>query len=287
MPYQINVSTNIGLYASGNTVVANTPLSAILLNILQTVTHPTYTQPTLTISESFTSAYEIGTQITNPQLTLNWVQNDAGTGVGYAFLSSADSINYTSIYSQQFSLPSTLNTSQTFPSYYLTSTVYYEASSYYPTGIAKTNNLGQTDTVGQISANSITSTFTLSPWYSIYVTYDNIHSTPATSSDIRSVFTNTYQSNQYNPNSTITLNQNGTFTRIAFAYPASIYGNTNSIAVYDNNLGHYITPSFTSGSALISIPGQNNLGSTPYYVWTFLLPNNASYTNPNLTITIP
>lgn len=141
----INVNgVNIGMYTSGDTIPAGTNLETIIANVLQKVTLPTYTAPSLSLSGTSPSTVEAGTTM-NITLDASFMKNDAGDLTGFRILEGLTELESDVAVVSPFVVPA----------HRIIDTVeQYKSEVDYGDGPVKFNNLGTDYPVGQISTGT-------------------------------------------------------------------------------------------------------------------------------------
>ena len=154
--------TSFGKYPSGSTPnwKGLTAIQAIEDAIVQVI-HPTYTAPSASISSSpGQGSYEIGTNLGTITLSSTYNQNNGGSSTGTTYSKYVSSWN--NLGSNTDAISS------------LTQTTYYRVTISYNAGSCLTNNVGQTDCVGQITSGSTTSSnIQFTPYYKRYWGWSN------------------------------------------------------------------------------------------------------------------
>lgn len=137
-----------GSYTNGATISAGTLLETVVKNALRKRTPPTYTAPTLSITENVSNTQQIGVQI-SPTITVNFTQNDAGAVSNIRVQRRTNAGAWATIttltsYVDAVTIP--------VPSSGDTSSVQYRCLVDYAQGAIKTDSFGDADATGRIDA---------------------------------------------------------------------------------------------------------------------------------------
>ena len=237
------IGTTQGLYSDGNIIPTGTSLETIVKNMLQTIIHPTYTAPTLSIIGSGTLNVETGTSLT-PTITPTFTQNDGGTVTNYSVTK-----NGTSVYTN-----ATVNTYSSNAFVIGDETINYQATVTYNSGAIKNDNTGNPSPTGSIPSGSKVSNIIsyVGKRNAFYGTLTNTK-IPSISSDIRGLSGKTLGITN---GSTFNVNVASGTKHICIAYPDTLQGITQIKSV---NMNSDIKDVFT----LITISVNNANGSNP------------------------
>lgn len=261
---KVELGTNgvLGGYKTGDTIVAGTNINQILTKLLAKQVPPTYTQPSVSISNNSGSAnasYEIGTTVT-PKLKVTFNKNDAGkltqiivkknnVQIGEAGTTSPYNINDT---------PFVLSTTTT-----------YVATASYAEGSIKNDNLGDPYPTGHIAAGSKTSNnYTFTPYRQGYfygVLSTSSANSPLTSDIIRGL----NKSNKAYAAGNLALIRASSVAnpkRVIVACPATNRGVTK--VVMPSAMNADCTKDFVKVSQ-VSVKGASNYEAIPYNVWVY------------------
>lgn len=115
----------------------------IIKSLMNSVPHPTYVQPTISINTILPSFREVGSSVTI-SISSNFVKNDAGAIISRSIRKNDSDVS------------ALLTFSETIPSMPY-STITYQARVAYDDGATKNNNVGVPDPVGKITAGVINS----------------------------------------------------------------------------------------------------------------------------------
>lgn len=124
----------LGGYKTGDTIAAGTPIENVIKKLLAKQIPPTYTAPTVSISNNSGTAsgnYEYGTEIT-PKIKVTFNQNDAGAVTGVTLTKAGTQV------ATSDSSPLTY----TEEAFTLSETVSYKGTATYAAGPVKNDNLG-------------------------------------------------------------------------------------------------------------------------------------------------
>lgn len=267
----INVNgVNIGMYTSGDTIPAGTNLETIIANVLQKVTLPTYTAPSLSLSGTSPSTVEAGTTM-NITLNASFMKNDAGAITSYKLYKNG-SVIYSGPTVQSYTDTNVLITE---------TPITYRAEVTYSDGTIKKTNLGVDYPTGRILAGTISSgsvvyTGVRKGFYGVSFT-DTTHG--ATSAELRAL---TITPNKTVEGNTFSMNITAGTKKVIFAYPANLR-NLTSIK-YVEGMNAEIKEAFTL-TPDVSVYGANAYTPVLYKVYTYIpvvpFQSNVTY---NITI---
>lgn len=249
----------IGGYKTGDTISAGTSIETVIKKMLAKQVPPTYTAPTVSLSNNGGSAagnYEIGTRIT-PKLKAIFTQNDGG--------------NLTSI-----SITPNVATGNVSPligavdTFILEDSVQYRASASYEAGAIKNDNLGEPYPTGQITAGTKYSNYlTFTPYRQGYfwgVLDTSSADVPLTSTIIRNY---NKKNGAYSSGSISNIKANSVTNRkrIFIACPATNTGVTKVIMPSAMNAD--CTADFIKQNNTVMVEGANGYSAIAYNVWVY------------------
>lgn len=224
------------------------------INLLKSLflEHPVYISPTASIT-NITQTVENGSNI-NGTLTITYVQNDGGSAILYTVYRNGISVSNlgTYIYSETN----------------IQSSIIYSGSVSYNAGPIKNNNLGEPDSVGQISSGTTTSSVrTITPQLLNF--WGNSNTIPISSAEVRSL-----SDNIFSTNTTFTLITGTTNNNFIVAIPAT----KSIISVIDiTNLNTNLTSNYIliNGNFNVNDIGGNS-HSYKLYAMTTAIPYTIS-----------
>ncbi len=267
-PIAVNGVT-IGMYTSGDNIPAGTNLENIIANILQKVTLPTYTAPSLSLSGTSPTTVEAGT-VMNITLNTSFFKNDAG-GVTSFKLYRNGSLIYSGASIQSFTDSNVLIGE---------SSIVYRAEVTYAAGVIKKTNLGVDYPTGRILAGTASSgnvTY-LGIRKAFYGTNSLNNDTSTTSAEIRSLTPSTAKAAEGN---VFTINIPMGTKKVMLAYPANLR-NVSSIK-YVEGMNADVKAAFEL--QLVDVYGANSFTPIQYKVYTYV-PAVPFTANVTYTVTI-
>ena len=255
---QLGTGVSFGGVSTGQVFSASTKtVEDVLRSLLIKSIPPTYTQPSVAMTNPTSQSYEIGTFLSSVSVSSLFTQNDAGPIDTHRLFKTVGANPEVQILSNNSNSISTTDTN-----FYLTATTQYRSNATYSGGTVKNDNLGNPYPSGKILSGTTTSSYRiLTPVRKLF--YGGTNTTPTTSSLVRSL-----PNSQLNP-------QNGTSfsitsvagtNKISFAYPSTLRDAISIIYVTGGNVdnsGNFIP--YTT----VSVDGDNNLLPTNYKVYTY------------------
>lgn len=248
----------LGGYKTGDTIAAGTPIETVIKKLLAKQIPPTYTAPSVTLTNNGGTAagnYEIGTTIT-PRIRAAYTQNHGGDLIELSIIGVASGVT------------SPLSTEIT--PFTLTATTRYQASAQYGDGPILNDNLGDPYPTGQIKAGTKTSSyFTYTPfrqgWFWGILDTSSAEE-PLTSAIIRS---GTKKGSAYSSGSItgIAASRVANRKRIFVACPAEKTGVTKVIMPSAMNAD--CTADFVKQSTTIMVEGAEGYDAAAYNVWVY------------------
>lgn len=259
---------SVGGFKNGDTISANTSIQDFITKLLAKSVPPTYTKPTLVLSNNggtLNGNYEVGSKIT-PTIKANFTQNDAGALSSIQFKKDGTNVG--------------TGTSYSGTAFYLTeSSVTYTATATYAEGPIKNDNLGNPISTGHIAAGSVNSgnyTFTL--YWQGYFAGSVTNTDAPTSATIRALG---YKKNAGYAAGTFDFTVAAGAKQVIIAYPADKNGVSK---VFNNTTNTDITNVFST-PITVSVKDANNNLTKSYKVWTYV-PDTAYTQNAELTVTL-
>jgi hypothetical protein len=241
IPIRISPSKYIGKYGNGDTLkYVNQSFPQILTDIVTEVVHPTYTQPTTTISGSpGTSTIEYGSSFTET-LNSTFTQNDAGSLISTTYYKGASALGgNTDVITS------------------LTTAVTYTVKKTYNAGACKVNNLGATDcTGGPVAAGTITSSNSIiqTPGYRRYQGFIS-DTTGIASGSKNSVILALVNSGTFSTSQSFASFSTGTPTGTQFYMVAYVATSPDIISITQNGFPALAAFSHTTVSSFTNTPG--------------------------------
>ena len=267
-PITVNGVTS-GMYTSGDNIPAGTNLETIIANLLQKVTLPTYTAPSLSLSGTSPTTVEAGT-VMNITLNTSFFKNDAGDVTSFKLYKNG-SLIYSGTNIQSFTDSNVLIGE---------SSIVYRAEVTYADGVIKKTNLGVDYPTGRILAGTVSSSNVtyLGIRKAFYGTnlLSNVIST--TSAEIRSLTPSTAKASEGN---VFTINIPMGTKKVMLAYPANLR-NVSSIK-YVEGMNADVKAAFEL--QLIDVYGANSFTPIQYKVYTYI-PAVPFTANVTYTVTI-
>lgn len=267
-PIAVNGVT-IGMYTSGDNIPAGTNLEAIIANILQKVTLPTYTAPSLSLSGTSPTTVEAGT-VMNITLNTSFFKNDAGDVTSFKLYKNGSMI-YSGASIQSFTDSNVLIGE---------SSIVYRAEVTYADGVIKKTNLGVDYPAGRILAGTTSSgnvTY-LGIRKAFYGTNSLNSDTSTTSAEIRSLTPSAAKASEGN---VFTINIPMGTKKVMLAYPANLR-NVSSIK-YVEGMNADVKAAFEL--QLVDVYGANSFTPIQYKVYTYV-PAVPFTANVTYTVTI-
>lgn len=151
--------SSLGGLSTGDNFVQGTSIEAVLRGLLVKAIHPTYYNPTLSLTNS-TQYFEYGYNVGTFVFGFNYAANDAGTVTGTGYYQNGSAVGTTVVVGS------------------LTSTQGFNVVRAFAQGNCKNDNLGNSDCYGRITTGSVSSnTVYLVPFHKRYIGWAN-SSTP-------------------------------------------------------------------------------------------------------------
>ncbi len=259
----------IGMYTSGDNIPAGTNLENIIANILQKVTLPTYTAPSLSLSGTSPTTVEAGT-VMNITLNTSFFKNDAGDVTSFKLYKNG-SLIYSGASIQSFTDSNVLIGE---------SSIIYRAEVTYADGVIKKTNLGVDYPTGRILAGTASSSNVtyLGIRKAFYGTNSLNNDTSTTSAEIRSLTPSTAKAAE---GSVFTINIPMGTKKVMLAYPANLR-NVSSIK-YVEGMNADVKAAFEL--QLVDVYGVNSFTPIQYKVYTYI-PAVPFTANVTYTVTI-
>lgn len=255
---ELGVDGTLGGYKTGDIIAAGTPIETVIKKLLAKQIPPTYTAPTVTLTNNGGTAagnYEIGTTI-SPKLRAAYNKNNGGDLIELNIIGIASGVT------------SPLSTEIT--PFILESTTKYQASAQYEDGPILNDNLGDPYPTGQIKAGTKTSGYmTFTPfrqgWFWGILNTSSVEE-PLTSEIIRS---GTKKGGAYGSGSItgIAASKVANRKRIFVACPAANKGVTKVIMPSAMNAD--CTADFVKQSSTVMVEGANGFDAIAYNVWVY------------------
>lgn len=256
---QLGTGVQFGGVSTGQVFSASTTsLEQVLRSLLIKTIPPTYTQPSISMTNPTSQSYEIGTSVPSVTVSSLFTQNDAGPIQTHRLFKTVGTSPETEISSNSSSAITFNDTTLV----YLTATTQYRSNATYSDGNIKNDNLGNPYPSGRILSGTTpyASYRILTPVRRLF--YGGTNTTPTTSSDVRSL-----PLSQLNPanGTSFTITSVAGTNKITFAYPATL---RNAISIIYNTGGN-VDASGTFTQTTVSVDGANNLLPTNYKVYTY------------------
>ena len=261
---------SLGGYKTGDLISKDTSIETIVKKLLMKQVPPTYTQPSVSISNNSGTAsgnYEIGTTVT-PNLRATFTKNDAGSLTEIQFFKNDAEVGDAS---------STSPATYTETGYQLVSTVKYKATASYAEGTVKNDNLGDPYPTGHIAAGSkTTSVYTFTPYRQGYFIGTTTDTAELSSATVRGM---TKKNGAYSVQ-TVDFTVPAGAKRVVIACPATNTGMTK--VINKTALNADVTSTFVQST--LDIEGAEGYSAVSYKVWTFV-PSVAYANSATLSIT--
>lgn len=246
----------LGGFKTGDKVAKDMTVENIVKKLLMKQVPPTYTQPSVAISNNGGSAsgsYEIGSTVT-PKVRATFTQNDAGAVTSIQFQKNSSDVG-----DAQSSAPATYEET----GFVLESTTSFRAVVNYAEGAVKKDNLGQDYPDGHIQAGSkTTSNYTFTPYRQGYFVGSTVDKATLTSATIREM---TKKNGAYSAQ-TIEFTVPVGAGRVVIACPATSTGLKKVINT--SALNADVTSTFVKST--LDIEGADGYSAITYNVWTFI-----------------
>lgn len=269
---ELGAGATLGGYKTGDKIAKDTSLETIVKKMLMKQVAPTYSQPSVSISNNGGTGagnYEIGTSVT-PKLTSTFTKNDAGALASIQFKKGGVNVGTAGTAS-----PATY----TEDAFVLSASVTYTATATYAEGAIKNDNLGQPYPTGHIAAGSKNSgNYTFTPYRQGYFMGSVVSTEAPTSATIRSLST---KKNGSYASGTVRFTVSKGATQVIIACPATSRGMTK--VINESALNADVTSTFTKTT--VSVEGANSYEAVDYNVWTFV-PPEAYGQSANLAVTL-
>lgn len=247
----------LGGFKTGDKVSTDMTAENIVKKLLMKQVPPTYTQPSVSISNnggSSAGAYEIGSTVT-PKLRATFTKNDAGDLTSIQFKKAGTDVGDAATDSPADYAEAAFN---------LSSAISYSATVSYGEGAIKKDNLGDDYPIGHIEAGSKnTSNFTFTPYRQGYFCGYTVDTATLTSDGIRNL-----QQNKGGAYSAVTVKVTvkAGAKRVVIAAPLANKGMTK--VLNESALNADVTSTFVKSS--VDVEGANNYEAATYNVWTFI-----------------
>ena len=247
----------LGGYKTGDSISADTSIETIIKKLLMKQVPPTYTQPSISITNNGGSAsgnYEIGTEVT-PNVRATFTQNDAGALTNIQFKKGASNVG-----EAQTSSPATY----TEAAFTLETTTSFSATATYAEGAIKDDNLGEPYEEGHIAAGSKTSgNFTFTPYRQGYFVGSTENKDAIDSAVIRGLAT---KKNGAYSSGTVKFTVPVGAQRVIIACPGTNSGVTK--VINESALNADVTSTFVKSQ--VDVEGASGYAAISYNVWTFV-----------------
>lgn len=247
----------LGGYKTGDSISADTSIETIIKKLLMKQVPPTYTQPSISITNNGGSAsgsYEIGTEVT-PNVRATFTQNDAGALTNIQFKKGGSNVG-----EAQTSSPATY----TEAAFTLETNTSFSATATYAEGAIKDDNLGEPYEKGHIAAGSKTSgNFTFTPYRQGYFVGSTENTDAIDSAVIRGLAS---KKNGAYSSGTVKFTVPVGAQRVIIACPATSKGVTK--VINESALNADVTNTFTKSQ--VDVQGASGYAAISYNVWTFV-----------------
>lgn len=256
---ELGANGSLGGYSTGDVIADGTPIKTIIKKLLAKQIPPTYTAPTVSITNNSGTApgsYEIGTTIT-PKLKATYNKNDGG---------NLTSINISPNVASGLTSPLTGDVA----SFALTDTVSYRADVSYEAGPIKNDNLGEPYPSTAIPAGTKYSNYlTFTPYKQGYfwgVLDSSSSTTPLTSTIIRN---GTKKNGAYSSGNITGIKASSVANRkrIFVACPADKKGVTK--VVMPSAMNADCTADFIKQANTVLVEGANGYEGIAYNIWVY------------------
>lgn len=257
---QLGDNGKIGSYSTGDTIQSNTPIKTIIKKILQKQVPPTYTAPTISISNNSgmsPGSYEIGTTI-SPKLKATYTKNDGGNLISITINPNVANGTISPL------------TGEVTP-FILENQVQYSATVTYEDGPIKNDNLGEPYPTGKIlagtknSSNMIFSPYRVGYFWGVLNT--SSAEAPLTSAIIRSGTKKNGAYTSGNIPNTIQASTVANRKRIFVACPKTNIGVKKVIMPSAMNAD--CTADFVKQANTVIVEGANGYQGIEYNVWVY------------------
>lgn len=247
----------LGGFKTGDKVSTDMTAENIVKKLLMKQVPPTYTQPSVSISNnggSSAGAYEIGSTVT-PKLRATFTKNDAGDLTSIQFKKAGTDVGDAATASPADYTEAAFN---------LSSAISYSATVSYGEGAIKKDNLGHDYPTGHIEAGSKnTSNFTFTPYRQGYFCGYTVDTDTLTSDGIRNLQQN--KGGAYSAG-TVKVTVKAGAKRVVIAAPLANKGMTK--VLNESALNADVTSTFVKST--VDVEGANNYEAATYNVWTFI-----------------
>lgn len=247
----------LGGFKTGDKVSTDMTAENIVKKLLMKQVPPTYTQPSVSISNnggSSAGAYEIGSTVT-PKLRATFTKNDAGDLTSIQFKKAGTDVGDAATASPADYTEAAFN---------LSSAISYSATVSYGEGAIKKDNLGDDYPTGHIEAGSKnTSNFTFTPYRQGYFCGYTVDTATLTSDGIRNLQQN--KGGAYSAG-TVKVTVKAGAKRVVIAAPLANKGMTK--VLNESALNADVTSTFVKST--VDVEGANNYEAATYNVWTFM-----------------
>lgn len=254
---ELGLGGTLGGFKTGDKVSTDMTAENIVKKLLMKQVPPTYTQPSVSISNkggSSAGAYEIGSTVT-PKLRATFTKNDAGDLTSIQFKKAGTDVGDAATASPADYTEAAFN---------LSSAISYSATVSYGEGAIKKDNLGDDYPTGHIEAGSKnTSNFTFTPYRQGYFCGYTVDTATLTSDGIRNL-----QQNKGGAYSAVTVKVTvkAGAKRVVIAAPLANKGMTKILN--ESALNADVTSTFVKST--VDVEGANNYEAATYNVWTFI-----------------
>lgn len=262
MTVQLGTGGSLGNYKTGDVIPEGTSLETILKKMLMKQIPPTYTNPSISISNNGGSAagnYEYGSVIT-PKLKAVYTKNDGGNLTSIAIKQGSTNVATGDKTPLEYIASESIN---------LVNSISFSATCAYAEGAVKNDNLGDPYATGHIPAGSKTSSnYTFNPYRQGYFwgVLNTDSSVPLTSEIIRN---GTKKNGSYSSGliTGIKASSVANRKRIFVACPAINKGITKVIMPSAMNAD--CTADFVKQSSTVNVEGVNGSTGIEYNVWVY------------------
>lgn len=247
----------LGGFKTGDKVSKDMTAENIVKKLLMKQVPPTYTQPSVSISNNGGSSageYEIGSTVT-PKLRAKFTKNDAGDLTSIQFKKAGTDVGDAAIASPADYTEAAFN---------LSTAISYSATASYGEGAIKKDNLGDDYPTGHIEAGSKnTSNFTFTPYRQGYFCGYTVDTATLTSDGIRNL--QQKKGGAYSAG-TVKVTVKAGAKRVVIAAPLANKGMTK--VLNESALNADVTSTFVKST--VDVEGANNYEAATYNVWTFI-----------------
>lgn len=247
----------LGGFKTGDTIPKDTSLETLVKKLLMKQVPPTYSQPSVSITNNGGTAsgsYEIGTSVT-PKVRATFNKADAGDLTSIQFKKGSSNVG-----EAQTTSPADY-TEETFV---LESATTFSATATYAEGPIKNDNLGQPYPDGHIAAGSKNSSnFTMTPYRQGYFIGSTEDTAEVTSATVRGL---SLKKNGAYSAGTIKLTVPVGAQRVLIACPVTNTGMTK--VLNESALNADVTSTFVKST--VDVEGAAGYTAVSYNLWTFV-----------------